>query len=1532
MAVDRESGKGNNAFKLQPGVQEPRRIWSLVRLCAVLVAGIGLVALLGWALKLPVLASLGAGMIPVAPSTAVMFVLYAAAVFLSTRLPMSRAAYWTGLFITATGALAAALLFILSLQGIQPDVEHLGFAIVNRPGETPVGHMSPITALCFLLSSLSYLLSLSSSRGSSWRASTAWLLACLVIAISLLLILAYLYGTPFFYDSSFIPPAALTSMAFMALGISLLALAAPHAWPSRRQAESATRASYTFVLVFVLLAAGIVVAGFLYYRNYEMRHRKEVERQLSAIAHLKVDELVQWRKERLGDAAVLYKNINFSGLVRRYLEVPEDSEAQERLLTWLGHVREGYYYDRVFLLDARGRERMSVPKARRPISRHVSLRAVEVLRTKQMVLEDFYRNEFDQRVYLAVLVPIFEARGAGRALGTLVLRIDPEQYLYPFLKRWPTPSRTAETLIVRRERSDVLFLNELRFQENTALNLRFPIERKEMPAVQAALGRKGVIEGRDYRGVPVIADMRPVPDSPWFLVARMDISEVYEPMREKLWMMVALVGALLMGAGGGVGMVWRRQRTQFYQENYKTSGALRESQEQLRLLIEGVTDYAIIMLDPAGNVMSWNQGAERIKGYREEEIIGRHFSCFYTEEDVQQDKPQQELERAAADGRFEDEGWRIRKDGSRFWGNAILTALRDDTGGLRGFSKITRDITEQKRAQQERDTTIAFLRLVNDTAGTRDLVQAAATFFQQQSGCEAVGIRLHEGEDYPYYEARGFSKEFVLMENSLCAKDSAGCVIRDSAGYPVIECMCGNVICGRYNPDKPFFTKHGSFWTNNTTELLRSTTEADRQARTRNRCNGEGYESVALLPLRLGEQRLGLLQLNDRRIGVFSAEAIASWERLADHLAVALAKFRTEEELRKSEQRYRSLFDNMIEGFAHCRMLYEGDYPKDFIYLDVNSAFEKLTGLKNVVGKKVTEVIPGIRESDPGLFEIYGRVAKTGKPERFEIYVEALQMWFSISVYSPKREYFVAVFDVITERKMAEKALRESEAKFRDLYQEFHGLLDAIPDSIMLLDKDLKVLWANKAVAGSVGETPEVLAGRFCYDLWHKRTTPCEGCPVVHSFESGKPCNETLTSVDGRVWDIRTVPLIDERGSIARVIEVKRDITEHRKLEAQYLQAQKMESIGTLAGGVAHDFNNILSAIIGYGHVALMKMTEDDPLRLHIENMLEGADRAAHLTKDLLLFSRKQVSERKPVDMNKVIGQVEKFLKRVIGEDIICKKTVTEHPLTVFADSHQLEQVLMNLATNARDAMPRGGAFTVLTEDVNLNEDFTGAHGYGKPGAYAMITVSDTGKGMDEETRKRIFEPFFTTKEVGKGTGLGLAVVYGIIKQHDGFINVYSEPGKGTTFRIYLPLIAPETTEETAASQEEAPVRGTETVLVAEDDEALRKLSRTVLTEYGYTVIEAVDGEEAVKKFVENKDRIQLLLFDLIMPKMNGKEAYDEIRKIKPDMKVIFASGYAPDLVRQKASLENGAHLVFKPISPMQLLRKVRSVLDENTK
>lgn len=562
-----------------------------------------------------------------------------------------------------------------------------------------------------------------------------------------------------------------------------------------------------------------------------------------------------------------------------------------------------------------------------------------------------------------------------------------------------------------------------------------------------------------------------------------------------------------------------------------------------------------------------------------------------------------------------------------------------------------------------------------------------------------------------------------------------------------------------------------------------------------------------------------------------------------------------------------------------------------------------------------------ILTSGSGTFETHHR-RKDGTVFPVEVTVNYLK-------YNGTSVSFSFVHD-ITERKHTDKALLESEANFRKLSSQFHALLDAIPDSITLQSPDLRVLWANNGAVAGTEMKPDEVAGMHCYALKHKRTHPCEPCPVQECFRTGKPTSYTIALADGKTWELRTIPIY-EGDRVATVIEVARDITEHRKLEEQLRHSLKLESIGTLAGGIAHDFNNILTAIIGYGHMALMAMPEDDPRQMYVKCMLDGTDRAAQLTKDLLLFSRKQVSERKPVDLNEVVERMEKFLRKVIREDINYTTILNPDTLPVLADGHQLEQVLMNLVTNARDAMPDGGVVSVTTETFPINEEFISAHGYGRPGNYALLAVSDTGVGMTEEIRKRIFDPFYTTKEVGKGTGLGLSVVYGIIKQHDGFINVYSEPGTGTTFRIYLPLLNVKVMETSADRVEESPMRGTETILVAEDDTMVRNLAMAVLPEFGYTVIEATDGEDAVRKFMENMETIDLLLFDIIMPKMNGKEAYHKISRIRPDIKVIFASGYASETILQKGLLDHGIPLISKPVSPRQLVQMIRSVLDETS-
>ena len=391
--------------------------------------------------------------------------------------------------------------------------------------------------------------------------------------------------------------------------------------------------------------------------------------------------------------------------------------------------------------------------------------------------------------------------------------------------------------------------------------------------------------------------------------------------------------------------------------------------------------------------------------------------------------------------------------------------------------------------------------------------------------------------------------------------------------------------------------------------------------------------------------------------------------------------------------------------------------------------------------------------------------------------------------------------------------------------------------------------------------------------------------------------------------------------------EKKRREEEQNALREQLYHSQKLESVGTLAGGIAHDFNNILAIIIGYGNLLEKSVGKGNPSRFYIQKILKSAERATNLVQGLLAFSRKQGSSQKPVPINRILLQVKSLLSGFIGEDIVLDIVPANKDCIVMADSDQMEQVLINLATNARDAMPRGGTLTITTKVVELDDVFIKVHGYGEIGKYVLISVKDMGTGMDKETQRRIFQPFFTTKEVGKGTGLGLSIVYGIIKQHGGYINVESEPGKGATFRIYLPLIK-STVEEEKPTPLPAYLNGTEMLLVAEDEEDVRNLAKSLLEEAGYKVIAAVDGYDAVNKFMGNKDTINFLLLDVIMPTKNGQEAYEEIRKIRPGIKALFMSGYSESVIHQKTILKEGLYYISKPFSQTALLKKVRAILD----
>lgn len=521
--------------------------------------------------------------------------------------------------------------------------------------------------------------------------------------------------------------------------------------------------------------------------------------------------------------------------------------------------------------------------------------------------------------------------------------------------------------------------------------------------------------------------------------------------------------------------------------------------------------------------------------------------------------------------------------------------------------------------------------------------------------------------------------------------------------------------------------------------------------------------------------------------------------------------------------------------------------------------------------------------------------------------------------------FLATVANVLAEaigRKHAEEALRQSESQFR-------GLFESALDAVLIANEQGVYVDANPAACALLGVTYDEIIGRTINDFTVADLRP-EAWPIWEQFlkEGRMHGLIRLRRPDGEVVEVdfsATANFLP-----GRHFSVMHNVTERRKLEEQLRQSQKLESVGMLAGGIAHDFNNLLTVITGYSELTLKRLDKGDPLARNVEEVRKAAERAASLTRQLLAFSRKQVLQPKVLDLNSVILNIGKMLVRLVGEDMELRTSAGVGLGQVKADPGQIEQVILNLVVNARDAMPKGGKITIETANIYLDEAYGREHIAVQPGWYAMLAVSDTGHGMDAETQKYIFEPFFTTKEQGKGTGLGLSTVYGIVKQSGGNIWVYSEVGVGTSFKIYLPLIDEQVTEADADAARPDSAAGTETILLAEDEEMVRHLTRDSLELHGYTVLEAANAEEALLIGQQHEGPIHLLLTDVVMPRTSGKELAEELGRLRPDTRVLYMSGYTNQAIVHHGILDGDIAFIGKPFTPDALVLKVIEVLEES--
>jgi two-component system, cell cycle sensor histidine kinase and response regulator CckA len=921
-------------------------------------------------------------------------------------------------------------------------------------------------------------------------------------------------------------------------------------------------------------------------------------------------------------------------------------------------------------------------------------------------------------------------------------------------------------------------------------------------------------------------------------------------------------------------------------ERKRAAETLTNSELRYRRLFEAAQDGVLIVDEVSRRVIDANPFLTKLLGYTRDELIGKELWEVGLFQDIDANKAAFLVLRERGYTRYDDLPL-LTRDGRHIEVEFVSNSY--DVGGARVIQCNIRDVSERKRAERRLATQHAIVEVL---AQSPDLLEAAPKLMR--AICETTG-----------WDAGDFWT--VDRHTNFLAYIDSWSVESVPAAFRDFSCHCKFAI-GDCLPGIVWATGEPSWIVDVTKDPNFRRAEVARKT---------GLRGGFAFPVRFGDEILGVVEFFSRDSREPDGELLRMFESLGSQIGQFVERKRVEEGLRL----FRALIDQTSDGI-------EVIDPETGRFLDVNEKScvahgytrDEFLSLKvsdidpQIGAKQWREVVRDRLLIDSPVFEGLHR-RKDGSIFPVEVNLNAIRY---------DRDYMVAVVRDISDRKRSEESLR---LRDRAIGEATQGIL--ITDAVQ---PDNPIIYVSPGFERLTGYSSAEAVGRNCRFLQGEHTAADSIARLREAIRHGENCSvEVLNYRKDRTtfWNELSIsPVRDVAGQLTHFVGVQSDVTVRRKLEEQFRQAQKMDAFGQLAGGVAHDFNNLLTIILGYSELLLQSLRREDPSRKLVAEIHKAGERSAGLTRQLLAFSRQQVLAPRVLNLNDVVAETDKMLRRLIGEDIRLTTTLSSKLWSVLVDPGQVEQVLLNLAVNARDAMPTGGQLTVETQNVDLDESYVQTHSGAHAGQHVLLSVTDTGIGMSPEVLSRIFEPFFTTKEPGKGTGLGLATVLGIVQQSGGHIAVYSEVGVGTTFKIYLAREEQDIEISTGTSSVLTPPRGTETVLLVEDEVGVRALTRLVLAEFGYMILEAADGNEANRVAAGHDGPIHLLISDVVMPGAGGRIVAENLMERHPELRVLFMSGYTDDAVIRHGVLREGVHFLQKPFTPLALALKVREVLD----